>query len=292
MVIVVRSWDRAILLMWVFWFRRPGLLSGLHCIPLRRRANRRALAQIPPKVIHNPQLLGPHTETIGLITPASWVDFFRYVGEPFDGLLYPEYDERSLHENIIPKIMAAKGKYDVHFYPDYKGCEVSEWGPEDEKLPDGMAPFYLKANTGPRWMLGGVLSRPFVTTKQTGATFAISSIESSSTYGGTVFDQPMSFPTSHHCFCVFEGAVRISLSDGSADTLHEGESAFIAADTAFKLEFKSNFCRLWSFASGGGIEQLVQEAGEPYKGFALPNQAPPVDGEKVKRVLSELKITV
>ncbi len=89
------------------------------------------------------------------------MDFFRYIGEERNSIILPEDDDRPLLDILIPKVMAAKGKYDVVFHPTHQGCDLSEWDAEDEKLPDGPEPYYLHANTGPRWMLGGVMSRPF-----------------------------------------------------------------------------------------------------------------------------------
>lgn len=123
-------------------------------------------------------MIGPHTELSGLITPGDWVDFFRYVSEPYEGLLVPENDNRDLKSLLIPKVIAAKGQFDVVFQPDYKPPELGEWKKEDEELPGSQQGYFLRANTGPRWMLGGVMSRPFVTTKQSNGVCAISSIES------------------------------------------------------------------------------------------------------------------
>lgn len=248
-------------------------------------------AYVPPTVIHNPQLLSPYTETMGFVAPAEWIDFFRYIGEPYEGLLIPEDDNRDLKHEIIGKVMAAKGKYDVHFHPHHQGAEVSDWTAEDEILPPTTQAYYLKANTGPRWVLGGVMSRPFATIQQTGGKFAVSSIESSSTYGSSIFDTPLSFPKTHHCFCGLEGVVEITLSDGSTELLRQGESAFVAAGTAFSLTFKTKNVRFWSFASGAGIEEVIQQAGESYKGFVIPEKAVAVDEKKVEAVLSSLGVT-
>ncbi|KAF9774289.1 hypothetical protein IL306_007729, partial [Fusarium sp. DS 682] len=69
-------------------------------------------AYIPPHVIHNPLLLGPHTETVGLVAPGDWVDFFRYVGETYNGILVPENDDRDIKSMLMQKMMAAKDRFD------------------------------------------------------------------------------------------------------------------------------------------------------------------------------------
>lgn len=241
-------------------------------------------------IVHNPQLLGPTTETFGLITPASWLDFFRYIAEKYDGILYPEFDDRNLKEILIPKVMAAKGKYDVHFHPHHQGCEVSEWDADDEKLPDGNLPYYLKANTGPRWLLGGVVSRPFITTKQSAGKFAISSIESSSRYGASVFEKQMVFPKVHHCLSIMEGALEVTVEDLAPCVLREGETIFVAAGTPFSLKFASKFVRVWSFTSGDGIEALVHDAGKPYEGYAIPDSPSVVEEDLLEKAREKLGV--
>ena len=76
-------------------------------------------------MIHNPEMLGPHTEIYGLITPGDWVDFFRYVSEPYEGILVPETDDRDLKSLLIPKVMAAKGKFDVVSTPYTSSVSVA-----------------------------------------------------------------------------------------------------------------------------------------------------------------------
>ena len=87
------------------------------------------------------------------------------------------------------------------------GADVSERSENDTKLPDGVEPYYLRANTGPRYLMGGVLSRPFITTKQSGGKFAISSIESSSAHPPTVLAQPFSFQKVHQVYGVLDGCI-------------------------------------------------------------------------------------
>lgn len=246
------------------------------------------MTHIDQGVIHNPHGLGPHTESLGLITPGNWIDFFRYVSESYDGIIVPQDDNRNLVEILIPKIMAAKGKYDVHFHPHHVGCEVGEWDARDTEIPEGTEPYYLRANTGPRWMLGGVMSRPFSLVRNADGKFAISSIESSARYGGSVFDEPRAFNV-HHCFIMFEGLLEVKVEGAEQPvTIHEGETLFLPARTKFELRFKSKFVRFWSFASGEGIETLIQEAGSQIKAMVLPDQVEKVDGRKVEELMQRL----
>jgi len=215
------------------------------------------------------------------------------VSEPFTGLIVPEHDDRNLKSIIIPKVMAAKDKFDVVFQPQHKGCEVGEWTAEDEKLPAGEEPYFLKANKGPQWMLGGVMSRPFITTTQSGGKFAISSIESSATYGASVFSRAMTFEKTFHCFVVLEGALGVTLkSSSSKSVVREGETLAVPAGQGFSLSFESKYVRVWSFASGDGIESIVHKAGESYAGMVLPDKAPEFDSGKVDSACKGLGISI
>ncbi|KAJ5989418.1 hypothetical protein N7481_004628 [Penicillium waksmanii] len=249
-------------------------------------------AYVPPTVVHNPEMIGPHTEIQGLITPGDWVDFFRYVSEPYEGILVPETDNRDLKSILIPKVMAAKGKFDVVFQPNYVPPEVSDWTKEDEKLPQGNEGYFLRANTGPRWMLGGVMSRPFVTTKQSDGVCAISSIESSKEYGETVFSKYMTFKSVDHCLCVMEGTLKVSL-EGSGETLfREGETVVIPAGQAFALGFESKYVKVHSFSDGDGIESLIHQLGKSVEQFVLPEQAVEWDASQLATAAENLNITL
>lgn len=238
-------------------------------------------------------MLGPHTEIHGLITPGDWVDFFRYIAEPYEGLLVPEDDSRDLKSILIPKVMAAKDKFDVVFQPHYQPPELGEWTDDDEKLPESSQPFYLRANTGPRWMLGGIMSRPFITSAQSSGVCAISSIESSQTYGPSLFSKYMTFDAVDHCLCVLEGTLVVRLKGVSeASVFREGETAMIPAGQAFALDFASRYVRVWSFTDGDGIETLVHRLGKPFDGVVLPDQALEWEPAQVPEIAPSLGVHV
>ena len=230
------------------------------------------------------------TKAIDLITPGDWVNFFRHVSDKFDGLIFPEWDDRK--QGMFPNLVGNwEEEFDVYAHPDHVGCEVSEWSEKDEILPDGEVPYYLKANMGPRWLLGGVLSRPFMTTKQSGGRSAISTIESSNAYSSSVFQRKLTF-AAHHCLVMFDGELKVYIGDGPASSVRPGEVCFLPAKVAFRLEFASKYVRFWSFASGDGIEALIGEAGERYPGQALPDQEKPWDEQKLKEACQKLDISI
>lgn len=244
-------------------------------------------------MIHNPELMGPHTETLGLVAPGDWVDFFRYVGEEYKGVVFPEFDDRDLKSLLIPKLMAAKDRFDVQFERNYQAPEVADWRDSENVLGGPLEPYFLRANTGPRWLLGGVLSRPFINASQCSGKFSITSLESSKAYGENAFStQWVSFPTVDHCFCVQEGLLRIKVKgEGEAwSEVREGQTAVIAAGQAFKLDFGSRFVRATTFTNGPGIEYLIHNAGSPYSGFVIPDEAGSWDSAKFEAVAKDLEV--
>ncbi|KAH8683604.1 cupin domain-containing protein [Ilyonectria robusta] len=250
-------------------------------------------AYVPPKIIHNPELLGPHTETLGLVAPGDWVDFFRYVAETYSGVIVPENDDRDLKALLIPKVMAAKDRFDVHFKRDYQPPEVGEWLDSENTLPGPLEPYFLRANTGPRWLLGGVMSRPFINASQCSEKFAISSIESSNVYTSSPLAKWLNFPTVDHCFCVMEGLLKVK-TKGEEDwnTVREGQTVVLSAGQSFTLEFASRYVRVISFTNGRGIEELIQTAGSSYTSFILPEEAPEWDEAAIQTACGKLGVKV
>ncbi|KAL5116018.1 hypothetical protein ACEQ8H_006136 [Pleosporales sp. CAS-2024a] len=253
-------------------------------------------AYVPPKVIHNPELLGPHTETYGLVAPGDWVDFFRYVGETYTGVVVPESDNRDLKSLLMPKLMACKDRFDVHFERNYQPPEVGPWEDSENQLPAAPEkPYFLRSNTGPRWILGGVMSRPFIHAEQSGGRFAISSIESSHVYK-TQGQQPLArwlaFAKVDHCFCVLEGLLRVKLQSSHGwNEIREGQTIVIAAGETFTIDFGSRFVRVWSFSNGKGVEELIRQAGTVYDGFIIPETAAAVDESRLLDTFEKLEIT-
>lgn len=214
-------------------------------------------------------------------------------------MLAPEDDNRDLKAHIIPKVMSAPKDYDVHFVREYDPPAVSDWDETDQhgsKLPGELQPYYLQADKGPRWMAGGVMSRPFITTEQSGGRFAISSIESSNAYGQSWLTKSYyTFSHVDHCLCLQEGSLRINLKgdgDTTWSTVYAGETVMIAAGQAFKLDFASKFVRIWSFTNGKGLEHVIQAAGEVYNGTILPNAAKEADEAKIANVCKDLQTQI
>lgn len=205
----------------------------------------------------------------------------------------PENDNRDLKAMLIPKLMASKDRFDVHFEREYQPPEVAPWEDSENQLPAAGQPYFLRANTGPRWILGGVISRPFIHAEQTGGLFAISSIESSRVYDKK--QQPLArwltFAKLDHCFCVQEGLLRIRLQSSEVwNEIREGQTILVAAGETFTVDFGSRYVRVWSFTNGEGVEELIRKAGTSYEGFVLPEEPAGLDEAKVSESCKELGI--
>lgn len=253
---------------------------------------------LPPplqKVIHNPELLGPHTEQLGLVAPGDWVDFFRYVAESYAGVVLPANDDRDLKGHIIPKVMAAKDRFDVNFVRDYQPPEVGDWLDSENTLPGPLEPYFLRANTGPRHILGGVMSRPYIFSSQCSGKFAITSLESSNAYGKSpLAEKWLTFQNADHCFCVQEGLLKVKLrgDDSEWTEVREGQTLLVPAGQAFLLDFGSRYVRAVTFTNGKGLEELIKLAGSDCPTVVLPDEPAPIDRAKIHEASAEVQVTL
>ncbi|KAI4632190.1 uncharacterized protein J4E87_001662 [Alternaria ethzedia] len=253
-------------------------------------------AYVPPGVVHQPQLLdqGPN-ESMGLVTPGDWVDFFRFVGEDYGGVLCDEFDDRNTGAVFGPKIREIKERFDVVFQPQFQGAEVANFEEGECVLPEGQEAYFLKANTGPCFLLEGVLSRPFITTKQSkgpSGNFAITSIESGSELKNSVLSKGFMFDKVHQVYYVLDGALSLTVDGEAGHLVRAGETAFIPAGTEVAVEFVDCYVRFWSYASGDGLETLIAEAGGAFEGKVVPDQTRSVDVEKVREVAKKLRVKI
>lgn len=220
------------------------------------------------------------------------------MADPYAGIVVPEGDSRDLKGHIMPKMMAAPQDFDVHFVrpgaDDYQPPPVGDWLAAESVLPTGAAePYFLRANTGPRQLLGGVLSRPFIYAAQCEAKFAITSLESSSAYGASVLArQWLAFAKVDHIFAVQEGLLRVRLREGGWTEVREGQTVLVPAGQGFQLEFGSRYVRAITFTNGKGIEELIRLAGVDCPSVVLPEEAAPFDAEKLQKAAGEVGATL
>ncbi|OKL55405.1 hypothetical protein UA08_09286 [Talaromyces atroroseus] len=244
---------------------------------------------VPPKVLHKPTPLGPITHAVNLISPADWVDFFRGFKDDYNGTMFPEFDDRDRLQYLTGRLPPDyEERFDTYFEEVKNPAEPSEWTKENEVLPDDTRPYYLRHNTGPRWMLGPMVSRPFITTKQSGGRLAIPSITSSALLGRSVFDKSFIFPTSNHLLLILDGTLEVRINSKEPTEAHTGEVVFLPAGTCFALDFRPRYVRCYSYVNGDGIEALIHGAGDPVEGLALPEQPQVADEDKVLSVAQNL----
>lgn len=219
------------------------------------------------------------------------------MAESYSGVIVPEDDSRDLKGHIIPKVMAAKDRFDVNFVREYQPPEVGDWLDSENVLPGPLEPYFLRANTGPRHILGGIMSRPFIFSSQCSGKFAITSLESSSAYGTSpLAEKWLTFQNVDHCFCVQEGLLKVKLKKEGANTewseIREGQTVLVPAGQAFILDFGSRYVRAITFTNGRGIEELIKLAGADCPSVVLPDKAAPFDPTKLQEACGEVEVAM
>ncbi|GME54082.1 Cupin RmlC-type [Neofusicoccum parvum] len=219
-------------------------------------------ASVPPGVVHQYQILGDHSEFVGLIVPGGWEEFFRIVGEPYRGPLFPVDDARDPRVVLIPRLIEASERCDMVPARDHPGAAVQPWAPgRDDALPAGVRPYFLRAGAGPKWVVEGTVCRPLATTVQSAGRFSVASLE-----GGDVHRNFLAgigrlrWESVHHCFVVVHGKVAFRVG-GEAASLAADDSIFIPAAEGFSFSFASAFAQMYVFANGGGVAELVMKVG-------------------------------
>ncbi|KAK9447915.1 RmlC-like cupin domain-containing protein [Limtongia smithiae] len=238
-----------------------------------RTMNPGDFASVPPTVVHQYQIISQHTEFIGLIVPGNWIDFFRFVGEPYAGCLFPTSDARNPMETIVPKIIAASEKFDMVPVRDHPFVAPQPWKEgEDISIPDGVEPYFLRAYSGQKWILGGILDRPLITETQSNGRFSIASIQGSVKHKSLLRQaSAIKFDKVHHCILVVEGRLDLEI-EGTKVVVAAQELAYIPSKTAFSLGFGSSHAQAYIFANGGGIEKIIRTLGTTYEPHTIPDE--------------------
>lgn len=96
-------------------------------------------------VVHSFQVIEPHTEFIGVIHPAEWIEFFRAIMEPWHGPgIYPDKGPGQFSPAKIMK--AIQDGHDVIPQPHVKfPAALHEW--KDSEIPDSASkPYWIKVD--------------------------------------------------------------------------------------------------------------------------------------------------
>jgi mannose-6-phosphate isomerase-like protein (cupin superfamily) len=263
------------------------------------------LCVLPPKVelpvtyivlqgtMHQYQIDSEHTEFIGLIIPGGWEEFFRFIGEPYVGPLFPTNDRRNPFEVLIPKLMAATEKFDMIPVREKAQFDPQPWDGTENKLP-GICKnggYYLKEGTGEKWAVGGTVVRPLATRKETNGRFSIYSLEGSSLHTGKGLSKAVEFKETHHAIYTVDGVAKLVI-DGHEVKTTVGETTFVPAGTKWSFEAESVYARAYVFANGGGIGEILQNLGSKYEFPSVPSDVVAWDESKLKTLERDLKFSL
>ena len=247
------------------------------------------LASVPPGTIHQYQILGDYTEFVGLIVPGGWEEFFRFIGEPYDGPLFPLADERNPFEVLIPKLKAAAEKFDMIPVRDHPQIAPQPWvDGKDNTLPGDLKPYFLRAGQGPRYLLGGIVCSPLVTIAESAGRFSIASIEGTGWHKKNPLSSMLQFQNVHHAFQVASGSIEVTIRGEGKAVMNVGETIYIPKAAAFNLEFKSRYAKTYVFVSGGGLVELLCKAGKPYQQTIPPEKPGDWEVDDLKRFVGEI----
>lgn len=141
------------------------------------------------------------------------------------------------------------------------------------------------------------MSRPYIFASQCSGKFAITSLESSSSYGRSALaERWMTFRTVDHCFCVQEGLLRVKIKmEEGADAaewsdVREGQTVLVPAGQGFVLDFGSRYVRAITFTNGRGLEELIKLAGHDCPSVVLPEEAAPFDPARFQKACGEVEV--
>ena len=228
---------------------------------------------------------------MGLIVPGGWEEFFRHIGDPYSGPMWPLEDDRNFFEVLLPRLKSASEQFDMIPCPQHKSFDPQAWCHTDNHLPGDLEPYFLKSNAGPAYVLGGMVCRPLITTAESNGKFTIGLIEGSSHHDGHgIFyktDQQIFFEEVHHAFYVAEGKVDFGI-EGSAAQAHAGELVYVPRDTMFRFDILSRFAKIYAFCNGAGIIEVLKQGGEDYSLPILPEKASVWDVSKFDALESSI----
>lgn len=230
--------------------------------------------------------MGEQTEFLGLIIPGGWEEFFRYIGEPYDGPLYPIHDSRSREDFFLPRILKAQELFDMVRVPTHPEIAPQPWkANNDGTLPGALEPYYLKNDLGKRYVVSGLVNKPLATRAESGGKFSIGRIEGSSAHKpGPLSSKFIKFDITHHAFQVEEGVVELVIHEQGMENksrMTSGDVVYIPAGTAFKFDFGSRYAMFYAFSSMGGIIELLRDVGDEFGDPIPPEKATKWDARRL-----------
>jgi quercetin dioxygenase-like cupin family protein len=232
------------------------------------------VASIPPGVVHAYRFHGHYSQFIGPIAPAGWDRFFDFCGTPYDGPAYPQVDPSP---PPFEKFGAAQEMFSMTYLPPDTPLAPAGAGPDDA-LPGTASPYFLRAGEGPRHTLLGQNCFQVMT----GA-------ESSGALGMTITEGPRGAPSPVHLheraheaiFCL-DGVLAVAL-DGDVHRIGRGDFLSIPRGTAHSYALEGHLTRFVTMYGPAGPERLYELAGEVAEHRIFPDEAAPVDPDRLAR---------
>lgn len=226
--------------------------------------------------------------------PGGWEEFFRVIGDPYEGgPMFPLVDERNPFEVLVPRLKKAAMEFDMVPLPMHPKFEPQAWDGGEKVLPGGLEAYFLRAGSGPGFLVGGMVVRPLCGMAESGAKFVIGRVEGSVMHGGGVFEgeKTIKFESTHHCFQVAEGTVKFTI-DGTVGELSSMETVYIPAGKEFSFEVTSKLGSAYVFANGGGVVDLLMKLGKKYSAPLIPEKADEFDVSRISGMEKELGFTM
>ena len=222
---------------------------------------------------------------VGLIVPGGWEEFFRVIGDPYSGPMWPLEDDRNFFEVLVPRLKMAAEKFDMVPCPQQKSFDPQPWLDDEGQLPGNLEPYFLRHGSGPACVLAGLVCRSLITTRESGGKFAIGAIEGSSQHHeSSIFAYSatqLSFQEVHHAFLLTSGKVEFHI-DGRSTKLASGELVYVPKGSAFSFRITSWFAKMYAFCSGGGLVELLQALGSEYRSPVVPEKATSWDSKDLR----------
>jgi quercetin dioxygenase-like cupin family protein len=190
--------------------------------------------------------------------------------------------------------MAATEKFDMIPVRGKAQFDPQPWDGTETKLP-GVCEnggYFLKANAGEKFAVGGTVVKPLATRKETNGKFSVYCVEGSSLSSKKGLDIPLKFEDTHHAIYTATGVVK-TVIDGIETTSTSGETTFVPAGTSWRFAAKSAYAKMYIFANGGGIGEVLASVATKYELAGVPQLREEVtwDEKKIKSLESKLKFT-
>ena len=240
---------------------------------------------VPPKAIHAYALHGNHAGFLGPITPGGWERFFDLTGIPYDGAAPFPVGFRP--EIPFAKFGQAEHDFDMKYLPEHEYAAPTTDAPDDT-LPDSSQPYFLRAGEGPRFLFAGGLATVLCGAAQTDGQVSMLTLE---------LPRGAGMPAHRHAranegIYVLEGSLRVTL-DGAEHRLGTGDYVSIPPGTEHSWEGDAFFTKALVSSAPGGIEALIERAGEPTELHMFSRAAPePLSTEALREAADGLDVTI